>query len=392
MIISIIENISNEYGGPANSLPNFLFSVEKELNIFSRIYSIKISENEENEFIQRYGLDWVNCELTGPKKFMYSKSLQIAIKKKLSDDNIIFSNNLWNYPAFLSAKLARKHSIPHIISIRGTLYPWSLKQGKWRKKLAWHLFQKKALQQANVLHVTCVDELNAVRSLGIKTPVALIPHGINYNDYQNLPNKRKALGHLNLKSEKKYLLFMSRLHKKKGLDLLLSIWPNIIKKHPDWCLLVVGPDYSDYTKKIEELISKFNIADNIKSLGMLTGDKKYSAFSVASLFVLPSFSENFGVVIGEALASGLPTITTTGTPWPEIIDYNCGRYIELSARNLESAINDLLVCNDNELAFMSLAAKALIKEKYSWTIQAQRFSKVFNFIHKGQVDPTVIKL
>ncbi|MFT6904714.1 MAG: glycosyltransferase involved in cell wall biosynthesis [Oleiphilaceae bacterium] len=392
MILSIIENISNEYGGPANSLPNFLFSVKKELDISSRIYSIKIAEKEENEFIDRYALSWINCKLTGPKKLMYSKSLSNAIEADLSNDDIIFSNNLWNYPAYLSAKLAKKHNVPHIISIRGTLYPWSLQQGRWRKKIAWHLFQKKALQQASVVHVTCEDELKAVRALGITTPIALVPHGINYDDYQNLPDREVALSNLNLNKEKKYLLFMSRLHKKKGLDLLLSTWPKLAKEHPDWCLLIVGPDYSNYSKMISELITKFDLHDNIKNLGMLTGEQKYSAFSASNLFILPSFSENFGVVIGEALAAGLPTITTTGTPWTEINEYNCGRCIELSEDNLESTINDFLRCDDKDIAIMSSSAKSLIKDKYSWVYQANKFAKVIDFINKGEIDPVVINI
>jgi len=390
LIRSIIENIADEYGGPANSLPNMLEAIRSELAIKSIIYSIIKSNNEKNEFIERFSIPWVRCKPNGLDKLKYSSELKNRLKADLANDDILFSNNLWNYPAYLSAKLAQQKNIPHIASIRGTLYPWSLSQGKLRKKIAWFLFQKRALQQASLVHVTCVDEFKAVRALGITSPIALVPHGINYNDYQALPLPEHAHKKLSLSSNKKYILFMSRLHKKKGLDLLLDVWPELVKKHPDWCLLVVGPDYSDYTQKIQKVVSEFTIQDNIKILGMLTGDDKKSVMSISDFFVLPSYTENFGVVIGEALAAGLPVITTKGTPWSEIEDENCGKYITLSKENLLRAISEMMLLDKAELSVMSDNAKLLIKNNYSWSSQAKKFGQALDFITTGKPAPSIV--
>lgn len=392
MILSIIENISNEYGGPANSLPNFLHAIHKELKIHSKIYSIELSENESNEFIDRYELEWVNCKLTGIRKIMYSKTLAKLILADINHGDVIFSNNLWNYPAYLSAKLSSSHRLPHVISIRGTLYSWSLQQGYWRKKIAWHLFQKRALQNASVIHVTCEDEVQAVRALGVTSPIALVPHGINYDDYQQLPNRDIALSSLKLNDNKRYFLFMSRLHKKKGLELLLSVWAAIAKDYPDWCLLIAGPDYSDYENKIKQLVSQQNLEDSIKTLGMLSGHLKLSAFSSSDFFVLPSFSENFGVVIGEALAAGLPTITTKGTPWSELDEYSCGQCIELSKENLHEALLSFLELDKAKLTAMSESGKKLILDRYSWASQAKKFMEVMKFLNGDLYSTEVVKL
>ncbi|OOF01862.1 glycosyltransferase [Salinivibrio sp. MA607] len=389
-IVAVIENIDNEYGGPANSLPNFLYGMRAEVGVNSIIYSTIHSDCEKNEFIDRFSIPWVRCQLAGPIKVKYSRELRDKLSSEVSDGDILFSNNLWNYPAYLAAKLAKRKNIPHIASIRGTLYPWSLAQGKYRKKIAWHAFQKSALQKADLIHVTCIDEYRAVRDLGITSPIAVVPHGINYEDYQNLPSTTDSVKHLELKCEKKYILFMSRLHEKKGLDLLLNVWPDLVKHNPEWCLLIVGPDYSNYIERINHLAVEHGIGDNLKTLGMLTGYDKECVLSVSEFFVLPSYTENFGVVIGEALAAGLPTITTTGTPWSEINSYNCGNFISLSKENLKEALNDMMALDSVCLGEMSNNAKSLIKENYSWSAQAVKFKQAIEFVLKGKPAPNVV--
>ena len=389
---AIIENIADEYGGPANSLPNMLQAIRTELAINSVIYSITKADNEKNEFIERFSIPWVRCQPNGMDKIKYSSELKNRLNNDVSNEDILFSNNLWNYPAFLSAQLAQQKNIPHIVSIRGTLYPWSLSQGKLRKKLAWLFFQKKSLQQASLIHVTCADEYKAVRDLGITSPIAIVPHGINYDDYQHLPDKNSAIEHLGLNKDKKYILFMSRLHKKKGLDLLLELWPALAKEFPDWCLLIVGPDYSNYTDSIAKLAIENNITANIKTLGMLTGLDKKCVLACSEFFVLPTYTENFGVVIGEALAAGTPVITTTGTPWSEISTHNCGKYITLSKENVHQALNEMMSLDSELLTVMSNNAKSLIKNNYSWSAQAIKFGKALDFVLTEKSAPDVVFL
>ncbi|MGB3385328.1 MAG: glycosyltransferase [Marinomonas sp.] len=391
-IFALIENISNEYGGPANSLPNMLEAIRSELSIESLVYSISSSKDERNEFIERFSIPWIRCQKIGFDKIKYSHELNYKLSIDLNNDDLLFSNNLWNYPAFLAAQLSRKKDIPHIISIRGSLYPWSLGQSNIIKKIAWNFFQKKSLQQASLIHVTCSDEYKAVRDLGITSPIAIVPHGINYDDYQNLPKKSNAIEYLGLNQNKKYILFMSRLHKKKGLDLLLELWPELVDKFPDWCLLIVGPDYSNYTDSISKLAIENDIVHNIKTLGMLTGDKKKCVLAASEFFVLPTYTENFGVVIGEALAAGLPVITTTGTPWSEIGSHNCGKYINLSKENVSQALQEMMSMEEKPFNIMSDNAKLLIKNNYSWSAQAIKFGQALDFVLTKKPAPDVVFL
>ena len=382
-IAAVIENVANEYGGPANSLPNLLSAIDSNCDVASTIISTVENDFEKNEFISRYSIPWIKCKTLGPSKMKYSPNLKKCLRQLAGRGDFLFSNNLWNYPAYISAKVARQSKVPHIISIRGTLYPWSLAQGKIRKKIAWHVFQKEALQSASLVHVTCRSEYEAVRALGITAPIAMIPHGINSEDYLSLPSKSEAQRALELPKGKRFILFMSRLHKKKGLDILLSVWPSIAKSFPDCCLLVAGPDNANYEQKINFLKKQGNISDNLLYLGMLTGKNKLSAFSASEFFVLPTYSENFGVVVGEALAAGLPAITTTGTPWSDISRFDCGKYIELTEKTLKNAIVELLNKSDDNLSAMAENARALIKDRYGWRAQAIKFKEALNYIACG---------
>jgi len=117
-VLAIIESIANEYGGPANSLPNILAAIRLELGVNTVVYSTIKSSEEENEFIQRFSIPWVRCQQIGLGKLKYSSELKNRLGEDLTADDILFSNNLWNYPAYLSARLAQKKRVPHIVSIR----------------------------------------------------------------------------------------------------------------------------------------------------------------------------------------------------------------------------------------------------------------------------------
>ncbi|WP_440054151.1 glycosyltransferase [Pseudoalteromonas sp. T1lg65] len=389
-LLAIIENISDEYGGPANSLPNLLYFLFKNESIKSQIVTVCATNKESNVLIDKYSLSWRKCERVGLKKVQYAKELKIELSKIISKDTVLFSNNLWNYPAYISYRLSKKKNIPHVISVRGSLYPWSLKQSKVLKKVAWVLFQRKALTDASLIHVTCKDELEAVRDLGINTPVALCPHGIDYAAYQTLPSRVESLEKMGLDPNKKYILFMSRLHKKKGLDFLLNVWPALSKKYSDWCLLIVGPDYDGYKQKIEDLRRESSLHKNLMQLGMLKGEAKEQVLALSSFFILPSYSENFGVVIGEALAAGLPVVTTKGVPWSEIESFSCGKQIELTEENLMFSMEEMMLLSDRELKEMGRRGKKLILNNYSWEAQASKFAKALDFISNGKPVPDII--
>ncbi len=372
-LFSIIENLSDEYGGPAVSLPCLLNSLRNEKSIDSVIYSISLSDSEVNSKIQEYELSWKVAPLSGWKKLMFSNSLKKSVNNDVRDGDVIFLNNLWNYPAILAYQVAKAKGAPLIVSVRGSLFDWSLQQGKIRKKIAWILFQRRILQDARVIHVTSEDEYLAVRKLGISTPVALIPHGIDFLNHTSEIDCEIAKANLSLSTSKRYFLFMSRLHKKKGLDALLKVWSKINHLHPEWELLIAGPDYGNFVDNISEV-------EQTKYLGMLKGSDKANVLSASSFFVLPTHSENFGVVIGEALSAGLPVITTRNAPWGEIESFDCGHLTTLCESDLEKSLRSYLELDKSTLVAKGRRGRDLIRKSYSWEKQAHKFSAVLKLI------------
>lgn len=367
-IIHVIENLDLAYGGPARSVPN-LANVMTNYGLDVELMSLAWREFEDNDVISKNNLSWKRHKLFGPKKLALSLGLFRALNQQCATGNVIIHlHNLWNGVSLVCYILAKKYQIPLVISPRGSLYPWSLSQGKCRKFIAWGLFQKKALNTATLIHVTDKSELDAVKRLGISSPVLLVPNGV---EQINKIAVHQWVRDRSLRDDdlpKKYL-FLSRIHKKKGVDVLLIAWAQSIACKKGGLLNIAG-EFSDekYKKKILGMLGDLGIQESVKFLGMLRGDRKEQEFLNADIFILPSYSENFGIAIAEALVRGMPVITTTGTPWRKIEETNSGWWIDLDVGNLTKAIDESSTLSRQQLMEMGIRANEL-GSFYGWNEQ-----------------------
>jgi glycosyltransferase involved in cell wall biosynthesis len=390
-ILNIIENLDDTYGGPAKSVP-YMCKYLSEENLDTDILSIKLHKKEENVIVKKYNLNWKTFDYIFSKKFRYSLGLKSYITDLAKNEKklILHNHNLWNYISYISYRISKKHKTHLVTSIRGSLYQWSLNQSIYKKKLAWIIFQKKALENASCIHVTEINELKAVRELGIKTPIALIPNGINLNEFSKLKSSKNAKESLNLETKKKYILFMSRLHPKKGLEYLVNSWIDLANNYKEWILLIVGPEYDkEYVNNIKTKIHQSGIQNRVIFKGMLEGQNRLDAFASSNLFVLPSHSENFGISIAEAMASKIPVITTHGTPWSEINDYKSGWWVELTKKNIHDALNSALKIDQKELDLKGLKGYKLI-QKYEWKYQANKMKDLYEYLINNGSKPDFI--
>ena len=231
--------------------------------------------------------------------------------------------------------------------------------------ISWWLFQKKALNAASLIHVTDKSELDAVKRLGISSPILLVPNGV---EQINKIIVHKWIRDRSLRDgalPKKYL-FLSRIHKKKGVDMLLTAWAQSIACKKGGLLNIVG-EFSDekYKSNILAMLDDLGIQETVKFLGMLRGDRKEQEFLNADVFILPSHSENFGIAVAEALVRGVPVITTTGTPWSKIEEKNAGWWIDLNVDNLTKAIDESSSLSRRQLMEMGIRANEL-GSLYGW--------------------------
>lgn len=262
---------------------------------------------------------------------------------------VVHINGIWSPENWGFQKIAQELGIKVLVSPHGMLEPWILAQSPLKKKLGLFLYQSRALQTASQLHVTAPMEAQNIKKLGFATKATVIPNGIDQTEILKVKEDYDT----------KKMIFLSRIHPKKGIELLLQAWKN--SDTQGWTLEIAGNGDETY---IESLIVSAKNIGNVLFVGPKYGEDKWDFIRSASVMVLPTYSENFGIVVAEALAVGVPVLTTTGTPWKDLETYNCGWWIDLSVANLEKTIKEVLNTPLNELEKMGTQGKILVKEKY----------------------------
>lgn len=290
--------------------------------------------------------------------------------------NLVHAQGIWLPIYNKMAKILRKHGIPYVMTPRGALEPWCLEQKKWKKKIAMWLYQKKDLQKAAAILTTANMEAQHLRELGIKTPLAVIPNGIDVTEYLCRPADC-------LSSVKKQIVFLSRIHQKKGIEILINVWEKIRFDFPDWNVVIAGNGEEEYIQQLKSMITSKKLQDCVEIIPPVFGKDKHKLYCESSLFVLPTYSENFGMVVAEALACGVPVVTTNGTPWQELNDEKIGWCVDLSEENIENAIRDALSLPAEELFAMGQKGSKHINNNYLYTSVAKKNLELYKWILEG---------
>lgn len=273
----------------------------------------------------------------------------------------------WTILFAFACKWALTKKISIVVSPHGCLEPWAFRHKLWKKKIAFYLYQKWIFSKASLLFATAKDELVSIRSLGIETPVAIIPIGVD------LPGEIPPIA-----SEIKTFLFISRIHPIKGLHNLVSAWAKV--RRDNWRLIIAGPDECGHLKEVRKQIDVLGLAGDFEFHGMVTGTDKLRLFSKADVFILPTHSENFGIVIAEALSYGLPVITTRAAPWKDLDAYDCGWWVDASVAGVESALIKAMDSTPERLSEMGCRARKLIEEKYSWSSISKSAKEAYEWV------------
>ncbi|PIX13998.1 MAG: hypothetical protein COZ74_04170, partial [Flavobacteriaceae bacterium CG_4_8_14_3_um_filter_31_8] len=248
---------------------------------------------------------------------------------------------------------------------RGMLEPWIMNRNPLKKKLAMFLYQKKDIQKAAALHATCELEYTNIQILGFTNHISIIPNGIDLSEIHQVKFDYGT----------KKIVFLSRLHPKKGIEVLLEAWRLI--ENNDWILEIAGNGDEEYIETLKK--SARNLV-NVFFVGPQFGEAKWNFLRSADIMVLPTYSENFGIVVAEALAVGVPVITTKGTPWEELNTHNCGWWIDLSIENLQRCLEMAMQQSDTELKSMGERGKKLIKEEYDIKAVSQKVFELYQEI------------
>jgi glycosyltransferase involved in cell wall biosynthesis len=375
-----ISSLAPETGGPSRSVPSLARALSTR-GVEVRILSLHFGTRESPPLATAdLPTSFIACKRSAQLPGIWTSRFQARLRQLLGQPNtLLHDTGVWLLTNHTAARVARALNVPRIVSPRGMLSPWALDYKRLKKKLAWWLYQHRDLLTAQAFHVTSIEECNEVRNLGFRQPIAVIPNGVEVPPA--FPRPRNG-------SSTRTLLFLSRIHPKKGLTHLVEAWAAL--RPVGWRAVIAGPDEAGHQHIIEELIRARGLADQFSFIGPVKDADKWSLYRGADLFVLPTFSENFGLVIAEALAAGLPVITTKGTPWRELLAHHCGWWIDLSTENLAAALREAMRLSDSERNDMGQRGRKLIEQKYSWASIGEQMESFYHWLLHGGSRPSCV--
>ena len=270
--------------------------------------------------------------------------------------DLVHLHGVWCLPLHFDILECRRRGIPYVVAPRGSLDPWGLGQKSLKKKLALALYQGKDLDRAAAIHATCEMEAGYVRAVGCRADVIISPNGVNFP--LALPPRSPR------RDGRRRFLFLSRISRKKGLIELVRAW-NMVKRD-GWFIEIAGNDSEGYWAEVEKEIERLGCGDTIERTPFLDDVRKWEAYARADAFVLPTKTENFGIVIAEALFAAVPAITTKAAPWKGLADNNAGWWIDDGVEPLCAAMCAAMDKTDEERAAMGGRGREYVVREFDW--------------------------
>jgi glycosyltransferase involved in cell wall biosynthesis len=286
--------------------------------------------------------------------------------------DVLHDNGMWLPHNHRLAVLAARFGIPRVVSTRGMLEPWALSHKTLKKRIAWRLYQRRDLKQAHCHHATAETEARNLRCFGLGIPIVAVPNGVDVPEesaFATSTDEKRA------NSGQRTALFLGRIYPVKGLPMLVEAWARV--RPAGWHLRIAGPDEAGHQREIEKAVAAAGIGDVVSFTGPVGDRLKKSAFLDADLFVLPTHSESFGMVIAEALAHGLPVLTTKGAPWPMLPQSGCGWWVDATVDGIARGLQEATSLEFETLQAMGAKGRTLVAQEFGWPRSAKLILSVY---------------
>jgi len=334
-----------------------------------------------NTVVNVDGVKVIYCRRDYPRWYYYSAGLAKAVAANISNYDLVHIHSVYLYPTFAAAAISRRVKKPYIINPLGAFDPHLIGfRSSLKKNIYIRLIERRNISCASMIHASSVYEKEAIVSMGVKTPVAVVPRGLNIEEYQ------KPEGAYDLKARypqlngKRVILFLGRVDPQKGINLLLEAFKMISEVMKDAYLVIAGPAEERYLRILKQYCAENNMAKRIIFSGSLFGEDKVSVLYGADVFVLPSFKESFGISVLEAMAVRLPVVVTRRVGLaPDIEEYSSGIVTDYDPRQISDAVLGLLA-DENKRKNMAANARRLVEERFLWENMSNAMISVYNSI------------
>lgn len=375
-VLHVAASLSPEWGGTVPIIANLTHALQ-EKGVECAVFAAKGRRVGSD----RVPLDGIETRLFDTDLLAllwtgHARRFARALRQAIRDYDLVHIHELWHYPGYVAFRSARTWKKPYIVTIHGELSTRSLEQKSFKKWVYMTAIQRRILQCAATLQVNTKAEACQIRALGFDRPVATIPNGISLEGFQDLPPRSAFFERFGDLSGKRIILFLGRIHPQKGLDVLAKAFGEIARVRDDVCLVVAGPNEGGYRSQVETILRPSGALSRTVFTGMLRGADKLAAYSVADIFVLPSYSEGFSMAILEALAAGIPVVISQECNFPEVVEAGAGLVVDPDPEQLRVALTNLLDRHDVK-AQMGQRGQDLISHHYTWDSVAARLREVY---------------
>lgn len=367
----MVPHINQEASGPSYSVPRLCQSLAACDN------QVELTCLAANGLVPGVVLD-IHPQWPVANRFAISTSLTLSLSRKACLVDVVHNHSLWSMVNVAAGLVVPGKRAALVASPRGTLSDWALRRSGAVKRILWPL-QRQVLLRADLLHATSEVERQEIRAQGFTAPVVVLSNGI---DLPIMPPAKSIAS-----EDQRTLLYLSRIHPIKGLDRLLQAWKLLQTSHPRWRLQIVGTGEPAHVLAVQRIADKLGVQRVLFS-GPLYAAAKSQAYFASDLFVLPTHSENFGMVVAEALAHGCPAIVSRGAPWSAMEKMQCGWWIENDVQTLISTLDIAMRLSRQQLTEMGLRGRAWMERDFGWTAIGKQMSEAYRWILAGKIPTT----
>ncbi len=336
-------------GGLGVSVPGLAFGVDAFDDIDMHVFGTQ--DPNDPMAARNWGPRVTSFRATKPVALQRAPAMAKALADLQPD--LVDVQGLWTWASKVSLDHFKRTQTPYIVTPRGMLDPWARRNSAWKKRLFAAFAENAHLRAARCLRATSELEASHFRDIGLINPIAIVANGIDLPDLAE-----REIQPL------RTLLFISRIHPKKGLSFLLNSWEAVYQDYPDWQLIIAGIDEGGHEAELKRMANDKHLK-RIHFVGAVHGAQKQKLYRNADVFILPSHGENFGLVIAEALAQETPVITTTNTPWSGLKTHACGWSIELEQTKLNDTLRHALMQKPAALQIMGKRGRKWVRDDFS---------------------------
>lgn len=375
--LHVIGGLAPNNGGPAYSVPRLCCAL-KCADVETSI--LTLAEQGSAERSETTFFPPIASTVPGLRHLKLSPAMYSGMCKALVSADLVHSHGLWIAPNVYAGQATAQSGKPLVVSPRGMLAPGALQFSRMKKRLIWKLWQGPAYRNATLWHATSHQEAEDIRRFGIDAPIAVVPNGVDLTDQLAM--------HAPLKS-KRTILFLSRIHPKKGLPSLIHAWHELSRDRPDWQLVIAGPDEAGHRATLEKAVRQRQIS-RVSFMEPVYGELKDALLADADVFVLPTISENFGIAVAEALGAGVPAIVTKGAPWEGLDTNRCGWWIEQGVAPLLHALREATALPAHERQAMGSRGRAWMRRDFGWDAIGQEMAAAYRWISGREERPSCV--